>query len=183
MTLLQNGNQEAFTVLYHRYHRKVKGNICNRLHGELLADADDLTQQVFLALHKCTRRFIQDSYVSSYLLATTHRLLVNHLQYAHRLRRDIRRESRTVPETMDDVRGAEKAEAAQLVNDFLSRLTPAEREIVRMLDLEHYTAKTAAELLDMPITTVQWRHRKAWEHLKDLAAEEMEEQEREVVTV
>ena len=85
---------------------------------------------------------------------------------------------------MDDVRGAEKAEAVQLVNDFLSRLTPAEREIVRMLDLEHYTAKTAAELLDMPITTVQWRHRKAWQHLKDLAAEEMEEQEaQEVVTV
>ncbi len=172
MDQLQAGVQEAFTVLYRRYYRKVKGNICNRLRGELLADADDVVQEVFTALHRCTARFIKDSYVSSFLLKTTHRLVVNHIKHNCRLKRDIRRRGSTVHEKMADDRATEKANAAEYATHFIERLTPAEAEVVRLIDIEGHTAASAAEVIDAPLTTAQWRYRKAWEHMKKLAKEE-----------
>jgi RNA polymerase sigma-70 factor (ECF subfamily) len=172
MDVLQNGNQDAFTILYRRYYPKVKGNVCNRLRGELAADADDIVQSVFLTLHRCTERFIRNSFVSSFLLATTHRLIVNHLEHAHRQKRDVRRQGYVIHEKLADNRASEKAEAAEAAAHFLERLTPAEAEIVRLIDIESNTAKEAAVIINAPMTTAQWRYRKAWEHIRALAAQE-----------
>jgi len=172
MDLLQDGNDAAFTVIYDRYHRRVKGNVINRLHAQLSADADDIVQAVFLSLHRCTERFIRDSHVSSFLLATTHRLIINHINHVHRQMRDLRRAVQQVHPTMADDRAYEKTEAAEYARHFLARLTPAEAEIVRLIDLEGHTAASAAEIIDAPLTTAQWRHRKAWKHLHLLAARE-----------
>jgi len=68
-----------------------------------------------------------------------------------------------------DWRGAEKRAAAEDVREYLSQLTPAEAEIIRLMDLEGHTAQSAADTLHVTLTTTQWRYKKAHKRLQALA--------------
>lgn len=173
MTLLQTaGNQAAFEVIVRRHTYTVTGSVHNRLPPDLRGDTDDLVQEVFLKLYALKDRFIRDSFVSSYLLVTTHRTVVNHLKSLRRMRRDHQRTVYTADAVCDN-RAEQKALATVAIQHFLAQLTPAEAEIVRVMDLEGRTAHEAAVALKIPKTTAEWRHRKAMAHLRNLAAEEV----------
>jgi len=166
-------NMEAFTILYTRHYSKVRGYVRRRLHGAVAADTEDLVQHVFLTLHRTVHRFIKNSYVVGFLIKTASRLIANRLQFGVQQRRDVYRNVRVSRKTLPDTRANEKRAAAEYAQHFLAHLTPAEAEVVRLIDLDGHTAKSAAEIINAPMTTVQWRYRKAWEHLKILAAYEV----------
>lgn len=57
----------------------------------------------------------------------------------------------------------------QRQRELLACLTPAEAQIVRVVDFGKKTIEEAARILKMPATTAAWRYRLAHQHLLTLA--------------
>jgi RNA polymerase sigma-70 factor, ECF subfamily len=93
-----------------------------------VADAEDIMQEVWLRWQSCDRAAVRDA--SAFLMTTTTRMCINHMQSAH-----ARRETYAGPwlpepvdTSADPALGAERGEALQFATLILmERLSPAER--------------------------------------------------------
>lgn len=67
----------------------------------------------------------------------------------------------------DELGGMEQAEQRRALLDGIGRLPDAEREVVALSYGADLSAKQVAELLDVPVTTVQGRLYRGLRHLRD----------------
>jgi RNA polymerase sigma factor (sigma-70 family) len=191
LAAVQSGNLDAYETLDHRYRSRLTAYLLRRLDPSMREATDDLVQATLQYLFEKAALFIQpNTYVANILFNRAFRYMQNFRRDWFRQRRDRNRtlrfldhESRGTDideydepcEPCDrvvqviDLRGVEKEEARREVDDFLSLLTPAEAEIIRLIDLEGHTAKSAADILHVKLTTAQWCYRKAREHLERVA--------------
>ena len=64
---------------------------------------------------------------------------------------------------------ADRARGVVIDEAILDKLTPAEKEIVRLVDFGGHDLESAAKTLDMPRATAEWRYRRAHRHLMSVA--------------
>jgi len=173
---LQTGDRrslEAFVDAFGpRVHRLVARNLASR------TDAEDVTQEVFVAIFKGLPGFRGESSLETWV----YRIAMNHcLMY--------RRKAASTPLTVADADldrepasapgPAEHAEAEDLrtrVNSAVSQLPDGQRDVVVLHELHGLTYQECAQALDIPVGTVKSRLSNAFRTLRhSLAAYANEE--------
>ncbi len=155
-----------------RAHADDVGRIVRRLLGPAAsrADVDDVSQQVFLAVHRALPRFRGESKVTTWIYGISTRVVLNHLRGWRRYRTMIARfESSTALDAPPP--GTEETyaqrEAYRRVWGALLRM-PADRRVVLILhELEGKSTGEIAAALELGEEAVRSRLRRA---KQDLAA-------------
>ncbi|MGE0439961.1 MAG: RNA polymerase sigma factor [Gemmatimonadales bacterium] len=119
-----------------------------------LDEAEDLTQEVLVRLHRSLAGFRTDSRFTTWLYGITRNAVRDRL-------RSRRRRLRLI-ESIPPGDGAEQpadrvaaAETGDLVRRFLVELPARQREVFDLIDLQELSAGEVAELLDMEPSTVR----------------------------
>jgi RNA polymerase sigma-70 factor (ECF subfamily) len=133
------------------------------------ADAEDLTQEIFLALFQNVANFRGEAQLSTWV----HRVALNHcLKWQQKHARQPTFEPQDEIETMCfDARGQPATQFARLelrehLSCALEKLSPAHREIVILHELQQLTYAQCAQVLDVPIGTVKSRLFNAFRQLR-----------------
>lgn len=126
------------------------------------ADAEDVTQTVFLSLYKTDRTFESERHIKNWLMRVTANACKKHWRSPH---------SRTVELTEDA--GAPVFEEERWSELFYAILALEQkyRTVIVLYYYEGYTIGEIARLLSLPPGTVGTRLRRARERLKDYLTE------------
>jgi RNA polymerase sigma-70 factor (ECF subfamily) len=114
------------------------GRICGAI---ALADGEDAAQEAMVAAFRHLRELRAPGALRSWVRAIA-------LREAVRMAR--RRSAPPTPELLDTLPGREDVETAADIRDLLSRLTPEQRAVLVLRDLEGLEGVEAASLLDVP---------------------------------
>jgi RNA polymerase sigma-70 factor (ECF subfamily) len=150
------GDEAAFEDLVRRYYE--------RIHRWALArtgdrdDADDVTQEVLVRLHRHIRRFDGRSRFSTWL----YRLTLNAAADLHRkaerrrrLARRLEREPPPAPRAAEDAAAIESDEGVDLVRTFMEALSDRQRQVFDLVDLQGLSPVEVAEMLGTEPATVR----------------------------
>lgn len=148
------GDEDAFTTLYRRRQAPVY-RFALQMTGNIVV-AEDVTQEVFMALLEHARRFDpQRGTVASFLYGIARNLVLR------RLERDRGTESDAEIADFageDDVLGdLTRQETVEQVRRAVLSLPPVYREVVVLCDLQDASYEDAAAALDCPVGTVRSR--------------------------
>lgn len=164
------GDRQAFSQIVRRYQDRVYG-LCYRWLGDP-ATAEELTQDIFIALFKSMERFRGESSFATWVF----RISVNHCKnrrlYQKRRAWD-RHEPlegtpqddgpvREIPAPSSETDGwARQEESSTLVHQALEALQEEHRQIIILRDIEDLDYEEIADVLDVPRGTVKSRLHRA----------------------
>ena len=153
-----------FPAFYRQYGGRIY-RFCYRLCG-VASDAEDLTQEVFLAAFQGRSRFAGRASVQTWL----YRIALN-------CWRNSRRTPRLDVSALEDVASSgpgleQTMTEAVALTCALNALPPDLRESFLLVKAEGLTSREAARVLDVPQGTVQWRVHQAARRLRVLLTEE-----------
>jgi RNA polymerase sigma-70 factor (ECF subfamily) len=166
----KGGDRHAFSYIVRRYQDKVYG-LCLRWLGEASL-AEEVAQDVFVALYRSLERFRGESSLSTWI----YRVSVNHCKnkrlYSRRRQRDRHeplegrgRDDAPPRELPASGRGtearAELSEAQILVHQALEAISEEHRQVIVLRDIQDLDYHEIAEILDLPRGTVKSRLHRA----------------------
>ena len=143
MLEFQRGSRAAFEEIFARHRDALHGFFRRRLANP--AQADDLTQETFLAVLRGAERYEPRALARTYLYGIALKLL-----YA------ARRTHAAKPFAADVVAESEPDDSLW-VRQALARLETEEREILMLREYEQLSYAEIAELLRIPVNTVRSR--------------------------
>jgi len=156
-----DGDLSAFETLYQRHNRRVY-SLCLRMIGNA-ADAEDLTQDVFIQLFRRIGSYRGEAAFTTWL----HRLTINQVLMWFRKRTvkfEVTSEQGELPEIVE--RGSEAPKAMPII-DYLAldkavrQLPPGYRTVFLLHDVEGYEHEEIAKLLGVTIGTSKSQLHKA----------------------
>ena len=159
---IQEGDKEALAILFRRYARAVR-NVANRiLRNE--AEADDLVQEVFLFLFRKAALFDASQgaarswiFQVAYHRAFDRRRYLNSRHFYCNL--DLEDTARHLADPRDELPfhelSMEGILGKQLTARFNARLTPEQRETIRLFFFEGYSLKEIAQLTGRSLVNVR----------------------------
>ena len=164
-----DGDRDAFAALLARHYDRLFA-FTFRLTGTR-ADAEDLTQDICLALPKKLRGFRGDARFTTWL----YRVAVN---AAHDRRRRAASHTRAAEgwgdwEVSRRAGDADTQEATEWLTQALSSLKPDLRDTAVLILAEELTQGDAAQVLGLSEGTIAWRMSEVKKHLRARAAEDM----------
>jgi len=184
MRAVAGGDEEAFTLLFRRYHRAIFHFVC-RLTGSV-ETAEELTQECFVRMLRSAGRFNADrGSLRVYLYAAARNLVIRDLQKSaaeQRKRlmavpvgsREAVLDDDAVVEMADRALGPEELvlmlEASEVVKRAVWRLPMAQREALVLVEYEDLSLEEAARVLEIDVGAVKSRVHRARERLKTLLA-------------
>ena len=142
-TPLTDADQERFHELYQTYHRRVY-SLCLRMTHDI-ADAEDLTQEVFVQLFRTVGSFRGDSAFTTWL----HRLTVNHVlmhfrKHKRRLRSEPLTENGEIPAPHAVDSKPTNIVDRILLSEIMAKLPDGYREAVILHDIQGFEHKEIA---------------------------------------
>jgi RNA polymerase sigma-70 factor, ECF subfamily len=143
MLEFQRGSRAAFEELFARYRDPLYGFFRRRLQSR--PRAEDLTQEVFLAVMRAVSRYEPRALVRTYLYGIALKLL----SAERRRHRDA--DADAEPSV------ASRPDEALWVREALERLDANDREILMLREYEQLSYSEIAELLRIPLNTVRSR--------------------------
>ncbi|MBD7952336.1 RNA polymerase sigma factor [Oerskovia rustica] len=171
---VQEGDEQAFAVVYRRYSRRVHG-LCRALltsgglHDDVTGRCEDLTSGVFLAAWRRRREMVVHDSVLPWLLATAANLCSNEQRAARRHRWLVARVAQLHGRAAPSADGAEASVLASILAGRARReiaaLPSALREVADLCILHDVTTRDAAAFLEVPEGTVKSRLHRARRHL------------------
>lgn len=166
--LAAGGNMPAFEEIYNRHHRRVY-SICLRM-LQNATEAEDLTQDVFIQLHRKIGSFRGDSAFTTWL----HRLTVNQV-LMHFRKRNVKFEKTTEEgETpVQIVGGTENPRKMPIVDKIaiesaIEQLPPGYKNVFVLHDVEGYEHEEVAKILGCSVGTSKSQLHKARLKLRKL---------------
>lgn len=162
---MQKGEAEAFAEFVDRFGGRV--HALARRYTRCEADAEDVTQEVFVALCKSIGNFRGESALGTWVYRVTVNICLKH-------------QSRRPPESapLDDLPVADagptpedhaaRAELSAQVEGALANLSDNHREVVVLHEMHGLTYAECAEALGVPIGTVKSRLFHAFGRLREL---------------
>jgi RNA polymerase sigma-70 factor, ECF subfamily len=166
---IASGDLQAFEEVYQRYHRRVY-SVCLRMTSNV-AEAEDLTQEVFIHVYHKISSFRGESALMTWL----HRVTVNKtLMHFRSTKR--RREKLAAEESGSESPSLEKSQAvpAPLLVDRLAleraiaKLSPGYRAVFTLHDIEGYDHNEIARICGMSVGTSKSQLHKARKRLRAL---------------
>jgi RNA polymerase sigma-70 factor (ECF subfamily) len=165
LTQAQAGDQSAFAELVRQHQAMVFGLALNFLRQR--AEAEDLAQDVFVALHQNLARMESASHVRFWLCTVTSRRCIDRVR---RLSWRLEQATGRVPDQQVLPR-AEDPLLTAMLQRLVAKLTPAARMVVTLRFQEDLQLTEIAEILDMPVNTVKSHLRRALETLRSKLAD------------
>ncbi len=167
---LKNGERQAFEALLDRYGPRVQA--LARRYAFSDADAEDLTQEIFVDLFASIAGFRGDAQISTWI----YRVALNHcLRHREKQTRELSRcgpacedefETASRDISGDPQRRAAQSELKSEVAGALDNLGALHREIVILHELHGLTYAQCAEILRIPVGTVKSRLSNAFSQLR-----------------
>ena len=156
----------AFRTLYERHAGWLAVRLARRCNDrDLVADA---VQDTFVAVWQKPRGFRGDGDIAAWLWGIAIRRLVSRLRTRRRRRRRVRSTAGVAPAAEDQVLlSVEYGDIGQA----LARLSPEMRAVIQAVVLDGLTAREAAQLLHVPVSSVKTRLYRARAHLRAALAE------------
>jgi RNA polymerase sigma-70 factor, ECF subfamily len=161
MLAFAGGSAEAFSELFSRYKQPVFGFFRRRVADP--AQAEELTQETFLAVLRASLRYEPRALFRTYLYAVGFRIL-----RAYRRKAAFRA-------TLLGAAGAYREPAVRNATDIevllrqaITKLERTDREILMLREFEQLSYAEIAELLNLPVNTVRSRLFRARAALRDL---------------
>lgn len=167
VTAAQRGQADAFSALVDRYHNKVFG-IVYRMCGP--AEAEDLTQDIFLRALTALRKFQFKGEASfrTWLYRIAVNACINELR---RRKRRYQLEGPSLDETMESGSLAREVpdlsrqpheviecrELQGVVQSIIQTLSPHHRAVIALIDLEGVDYEEAARVIGCPLGTLKSR--------------------------
>lgn len=159
------GEREAFAHFVDAYGPRV-----HRLAARYAAnsaDAEDLTQEIFLDLYRCISGFRGESSLATWV----YRVAMNHcLKHQGRTRTTAQLDEHEMEQhpdnSADPARSALRNELSGQVHGALDALSPLHRDIVILHELHGLTYEECARVLDVPLGTVKSRLSNAFRRLR-----------------
>lgn len=142
---------------------------------DCVADAEDLTQEIFLAVYTSLPKFQGRSAFGTWV----YRIALNHCLEFQRKRRfettplDDSLNLRNDDRQADPVEVAHQKQVASQVEEALNSLSPLHRDVVVLHELQGLTYQEVADALDVPVGTVKSRLSNAFRRLRDRLAASM----------
>lgn len=164
---LRRGEVEAITMAYHQHHRTVRA-FAQRLVGDIEA-AEDLVQDVFVALPAAIARFRGEASLRTFLVSIAVNHAKNHVRAAARRRAALANLARE-PEgqSPDPERDVARAELADRLMIALDALPLEQRVVVVLAEIEERTSTEIASIVGAPEGTVRTRLFHAKRKLREL---------------
>lgn len=161
------GDQQAWQQLFDRWKKPLLAFFYRSLGS--MPDAEDLTLEVFVRLHRAGTRYEHRASLATYLFHIARNLLLNEL------RRRRRKPAQPLPpEAFDHVPGAsveDDRRAAELEEAFqhaLLQLPEAQRTLLLLVQQQGLEQSAVARLLSLTDNTLRVQLHRARERLKDL---------------
>ena len=123
------------------------------------ADAEDVTQEVFFALHRAPRAFNDDEHLKAYIL----RAVINRCR---NLRKSLRRRIRISLEDANEAELAEQPDSLREIIAMIRALPPPYNAVVYLHDCEGYTLREIADMLGKKENTIGAQLRRGREKLR-----------------
>ena len=156
---IRSGDKNAIELLYANYHSLVYGVAFSILKNK--DNSEDIVQNVFAKILKLDKEKLPTQGEASWLYTVSKNETIQFL----------RKQKQIVD--IDDLYSLESE--SDEINDIvdmasyyklLENLTPQDREIISLRILSDFTFDKIAQMLDMPIGTVEWRYYKALHFIK-----------------
>ena len=170
LKLLCSGNERAFAFLYREFRDKIY-NFMYRNTGNR-EDARELTQDVFLAVHRHVKKFRGDSSLSTWIFRiATNRMINFGKRKQSKLRRNVnidKLEFRLSSQDRKPDEAAEKTELEVAVQEELVKMDEDLRTILVLRDLQGFAYNEIEHILGIPLGTVKSRLHTARRTLKQM---------------
>jgi RNA polymerase sigma-70 factor (ECF subfamily) len=163
MVAFSRGSREAFSELFSRYKQPLFGFFRRRVADP--AQAEELTQETFLAVIRVSPRYEPRALFRTYLYAIGFRIL-----RAHRRKEAFRATFLGAAAGIREPAVKNPVDAEVWLRQAVGKLERLEREILLLREFEQLSYAEIAELLDLPVNTVRSRLFRARMALRDLLA-------------
>jgi RNA polymerase sigma-70 factor, ECF subfamily len=168
LALIAGRDKRALQSLYGRHHLRVYRFALHFLNDE--AAAEDTVSEVFIDVWRQAGRFEGRSQVTTWLLAIARNKALSLLR-----RRSAEELDDEVAEFIEDPSdnpeiAMQKTQRASVLQDCLTQLSPAHREIVDLVYYHEKTVEEVAEIIDVPTNTVKTRMFYARKRIGELMA-------------
>jgi RNA polymerase sigma-70 factor, ECF subfamily len=168
VVLIAGRDKRALQSLYSRHHVRVYRFALRFLNDE--AAAEDAVSEVFIDVWRQAERFEGRSQVTTWLLAIARNKALSVLR-----RRSAEELDDEVAEFIEDPTdnpeiAMQKTQRASMLQDCLTQLSPAHREIVDLVYYHEKTVEEVAEIIDVPANTVKTRMFYARKRIGELMA-------------
>lgn len=168
MSLAEEGDAEAFAVLYDRHSRAVF-SLGYRMMGERQS-AEDLVQEVFLKVWRSSGRYrVERGSVRTWILSIVHNRGIDLLRSTASRRRTQDAVEATADKAQPSDAFAEtwRNSRREQVREALQTLPPEQLKILELAYFSGYTHKEISGLLDLPLGTVKGRMRLGLKKIKE----------------
>lgn len=169
MALAAAGGDRAAVAAFVRRTQPEVWRVCARL-GDL-ADADDLTQEVYLRALPALARFRGDASARTWLLQIVRHVCADHVRRSTRRRRLLDRLASKADATVE----ADEPTGAVDLDDAIRRLEPVRRAAFVLTQVAGLSYAEAAETCEVPIGTIRSRVARARADLLDSLTGEITE--------
>jgi RNA polymerase sigma-70 factor (ECF subfamily) len=161
----QENDIAAFETIY-RYYSGMVYRVALRMTGHV-EDAEEVTQEVFLSVHKHLRSFAGQSSLKTWIYRITVNCSLNVQRKKRSRYREMPWEEGFDPEdARDDARETVEREARQdVINGLLERLNPDQRACLVLRSQEGLSYEEIARALNINMNTVRSRLKRARETL------------------
>lgn len=162
---LVRGDPFALSEVYEQHHSRVRA-FARRMVGT--ASAEDLVQDVFMALPKAIRRFRGDCSLESFLLSIAANRSRHHARSLFRFRRALSRVAEEpVKQSVDAEEALHQGELRSALERGLAKLSHSHRAAFVLCSIEERSSVDAATILGVPEGTVRTRLFHARQKLRD----------------
>lgn len=172
---LQRSDRAALRSVYQQHHETVRAFACRLVGHE--ADAEELVQETFLALPRAMRRFRGQCSLRTYLLSITSNLAKHFIRSAARRRAALQRYRESELASPDSNPSSPEREwqaerLAEKLTRAMDSLSTAQRLAFVLCEVEERSSSEAAQILDVPASTVRARVTSAKQKLRQLLEQE-----------
>jgi|SRR3974390_157855 len=161
MQQFAKGAADAFTQLFERYKQPIFAFFRRRLVDP--SNAEELTQETFLAIVRGASRYQPRALFRTYLYAIAFKIL-----RAHRRKQAFRATFLGERKGAHDPAARDAADSGVYLRQAVGKLDRTDREILMLREFEELSYAEIAELLHLPLNTVRSRLFRARMALRDL---------------
>jgi RNA polymerase sigma-70 factor, ECF subfamily len=165
MTAFARGSTDAFTELFSRYKQPLFGFFWRRVGDR--AQAEELTQETFIAVIRAASRYEPHARFRSYLYAIAFKIL-----RAFRRKAAFRATFFGSPPDHFEPAQDSGLDTQLFMREALRKLNGMDREVLLLREFEQLSYTEIANLLQIPLNTVRSRLFRARTALRDLLAEQ-----------
>jgi len=169
--LIQSGNAQLFSILVKRYENKF-----GRYARKFLSDKEDINdvlQEIFIKIYINIKNFDTKRKFSSWAYRVAHNELVNTLKKRQKKILPIINLDIFLPHSLakDEFnKNNDRQDFKKIADDYLDKIETKYREPVILYYLEDLSYKEIADVMQIPISTVGIRIKRAKEMLKKIHA-------------